>query len=689
LAGHELTQTLDTEALGRIQAAREQANVLEQAQTIFTGRLFAPQGVKDLEYLHKRGYTDDDMRAMGLGSIPEADELEKQLKAVNIVNNVNTKIDALQINGLGTDYTLSIPYRNAKGTLVGFITRTIGDIDPKYKYTKDLPVSHEFFNLYANRGVKSLTIVEGALDALLATARGVKGVVAVGKSKPSTKQLDHAESLKVTELTLALDNDEAGQRGALDTLKALKSYPFQAYVLTYPKGVKDADELLCLKGAAELEDLIDKSVSRANYLITCLQSKHNKHENRTDKEVRALISEVMELDYALSDPIASQELSKLLQSELGLSAELVKPLILDFYDRQSAKEREQGYAVLEKEARSLREQGKYDELEALYAAKAPGLRAKNVNTLLEPYTVELFSADLNQRNDGYQTGYAKLDEVVRIPTEAITIIAGRPAHGKTTVMLNLLFKLVELYPEQSFYFFSYEETRSQIALKLMTLIAGVRLDDYHNTRQIEHYYKTGELDDTNLYRTKPDEAKRLLDEARDYYQELVKAGRLWIIDEPLPVDDLASVIEQVAGKWGNVGGVFIDYIQKVKTTGSYPTRQVEVQKISQRLLETANKARVAIITGAQLNRNAEDKKTAYGLSLGELRESGDIEQDAHLVLGLLNSARAKVDAKEAGTSDNQVTTDLDIVVLKNRSGVTNSQIKLQLNQATLQLEDKP
>jgi replicative DNA helicase len=660
--------------------------VLEKVQTIFATRLFTTQGVKELAYLHTRGYTDEDIQAMGLGSVPEIGELEKHLKAVN---TVNTKIDALQIQGLGTDYTLSIPYRNARGALVGFITRTIGDIDPKYKYTKDLPVSHEFFNLYANRGVKSLTIVEGALDALLATARGVKGVVAVGKSKPSIKQLDHAESVKVMDLTLALDNDEAGQRGTVDTLKALKSYPFQAYILTYPKGIKDADELIRQKGVAELEALINTSVSKSHYLITCLQSKHSKHVIRTDKEVRALISEVMELDYTLSDPIASQDLSKLLQRELGLSAELVKPLILDFYDRQSAKEREQGYAVLEKEARSLREQGKYDELEALYAAKAPGLRAKNVNTLLEPYTVEQFTADLKQRHEGYKTGYAKLDEVVRIPTEAITIIAGRPAHGKTTVMLNLLYNLVEQYPKQSFYFFSYEENRSQIVLKLMTIIAGVRLDDYHNTRQIEYYYKTGELDATNLYRTKPDEAKRLLDEARDYYQGLVSAGRLWIIDEPLLVDDLAGAIEQVAGKRGDVGGVFIDYIQKVKTTGSYPTRQVEVQKISQRLLEAAHKARVAIIAGAQLNRNAEDKKTAFGLSLGEMRESGDIEQDADLVLGLLNNARAKVDAKEAGTSDNQVTTDLDIVVLKNRTGATNSQIKLQLNQAILRLEDKP
>ena len=690
LAGYELPQTLDKDALEAVKRSQAHASTIEAAQSIFTRRLFSADGKKELDYLHKRGYTDEDIQAMQLGAIPSPSALKDMLKdeTVNNVNIVNTNITELSTDGYGTTHTLSIPYRDYRGRLVGFIARTISDAEPKYKYSKGLPIGAELYNLAANKGVKQLTIVEGTLDALLASARGIQGVVAAGRNQPTAAQLDHAQALGVSSITLALDKDEAGQKGTQAALDALIGQPLQTYVLTYPDGIKDADELIRKDGAQALQKQIQTAQSGALYLISCLQSKHSKQDKLTAKDKRQLMDEALALEERISDPIATQEIISTLIDKLGLTADMLKPVISDYHERKARAKQKQGYDKLLAKAASLKEQGKYDELEQLYAEELPSLRVNNVNTIIEPYTVERFTTDLQHRKDGYETGWSRLDEYIRIPTEAITIIAGRPAHGKTTVMLNLLYNLVEAHPEQQFYFFSYEETRSQLALKLMTIIAGLQLDQYHNTRQIEHYYKTGQLD-APYYKGDKQEAKDLLNSAKAYYQQLVADGRLWIIDQPLLVDDLASTIEQLAARQGNVGAVFIDYLQKIKSKYNAPTRQVEIQKVSERLLETAKQASVAVITGAQLNRGAEDKKTAHGLSLDQLRESGDIEQDAHLVLGVFNHARAQIDAKEDASTATPLETELDIKVLKNRSGPSNEKQTLYLHQPTLQLrEDK-
>jgi KaiC/GvpD/RAD55 family RecA-like ATPase len=61
---------------------------------------------------------------------------------------------------------------------------------------------------------------------------------------------------------------------------------------------------------------------------------------------------------------------------------------------------------------------------------------------------------------------------MRIPQGALSIVSGRPGHGKTSLLLNLLLSLLSQYPDQRFYLFSYEEARTWLALKLVIILAG-------------------------------------------------------------------------------------------------------------------------------------------------------------------------------------------------------------------------
>ena len=74
-----------------------------------------------------------------------------------------------------------------------------------------------------------------------------------------------------------------------------------------------------------------------------------------------------------------------------------------------------------------------------------------------------------------------------------------------------------------------------------------------------------------------------------------------------------------------------------------------------------------------------------------MRESGDIEQDSHLVIGLYNPAMKKVDNKnpdEQKQTPNKPDGFLGLTILKNRDGdVQLKPLKLNFNRATLKISD--
>lgn len=686
LAGYTLPSTLNPEALERVKQAQDRQSKLEIGQAYLEAQLFSDSGKKELDYLHGRGYSDDDIKAMGLGKIPALSALDAY--TADNVNNVNTKIAELHTAGYGTTHTLSIPFRDSKGRLIGWSVRSISGAERKYKYSQGLD-SGILFNLYANREESELVIVESPIDALLATARDLKGVVALNRNRLGDNQIAELESAGIKAVTLALDNDDAGRQGTEEALEKLAKAGIRTYVLQYPDGVKDLDELLNKKDGKKLyEKAYSNREAGVKYLIKCLQCKLCKHDikNLTDAEKRDLLDALIELDYKYRrDDLATNDIMDYITETLGISPEQVKDSLEKNRETLDRQKRERDLKAISFRANKLISDGDYDGAQKLYEEELPKLKPRETKTIIAPYTTDDLLADLRESGDGFSTGYKSLDEYVTIPTEAITIIAGRPSHGKTTMMLNLLYNLIEQYPDKSFYFFSYEETKAKLAVKFITLIAGVQIDQYKNTKKIEQYIKTRRVVD--WYATGGNErAKKAIDEAMDKYNELVSSGRLRIIDEPLEITNLASTIDSLKGK---AGAVFIDYIQKIRIKGKYQSRQVEIQKISGEILDASKRAGVASILGAQLNRQAGEKTDAKGISLEQLRESGDIEQDANLVLGLYNEDRANYD-KDPTTSREQGSkpeTILTVKILKNRDGITNESVDLTLQSPILKIKE--
>ena len=106
--------------------------------------------------------------------------------------------------------------------------------------------------------------------------------------------------------------------------------------------------------------------------------------------------------------------------------------------------------------------------------------------------------------------------------------------------------------------------------------------------------------------------------------------------------------------------IVVDYLQLMQSS-SGDNRQQEIAEISRNLKNLARELRVPILALSQLNRAAEAREDKRP-RLGDLRESGAIEQDADIVMMLYRD-----DYYNPGT---EIPGVAEVNIVKNRSGQT-------------------
>jgi len=113
----------------------------------------------------------------------------------------------------------------------------------------------------------------------------------------------------------------------------------------------------------------------------------------------------------------------------------------------------------------------------------------------------------------------------------------------------------------------------------------------------------------------------------------------------------------------NIGAIFIDYLQLIKASDRYKGNKTqEIGLISRSLKGIAKDLNMPVICLSQLNRGVESRTSKRPL-LSDLRESGDIEQDADVVMFLYRHEYYypdDVDLTDKGKTET--------IVAKNRNG---------------------
>jgi replicative DNA helicase len=137
---------------------------------------------------------------------------------------------------------------------------------------------------------------------------------------------------------------------------------------------------------------------------------------------------------------------------------------------------------------------------------------------------------------------------------------------------------------------------------------------------------------------------------------------IYIDDDPgLTETDL--VIKSRKMKWqADIKCVLLDYIQLLKPAGKFINREQEVSSFSATARYVARELQIPVVVLCQLNRGPEMRPDHRPL-LSDIRESGALEQDADVVIGLYRDHYYNPESDPAET---------EVIVLKNRNGATDT-----------------
>lgn len=660
------------------QRYKDQATLLEDCNSYFIYCLENSTGADEVRaYLSSRGYSDEDVKAMELGYIPDQDKLFKYLLSKGYSQSLIDEVVKLN-KGIGSTHRLTIPYRSG-GSVKGFKFRTVGDATPKYLNSTGLDRLGGFFNLSGIKGDKDVVIVEGELDSLSATARGVENVVATGGSSIASDQIKDAIRRGAKSFTLCLDTEPGKEE---ETAKRITSAievilgegVNRVYIATLPDlggGKTDSDRLIKESGVEAFKEALSNRLTYGAYLGSKLLEEYLSKANQSgeiDYKERDLLREkVVEIRSKLSA-----------QDRIDFNKNLVEPLEAHGFTEALLSELEENYKTATEEA--IRNK-KVDELikkvgtlpdkgEAIKQLK-DGLKDIDATTgkglLPPPMSFTTLLDEIATLPPAYKTGYSSLDSFIGFTPGAISLIAGRPSHGKTTFMFNLLLQMSNLYRDESFYFFTYEEPVKNISVKLLNRLIDTDLSGYFreikdlpkptNYEFIKSYIKARRTDISQI-----EEGKRQL-------QELIDSQRIRVIDRNYSVEQLSSLIAYL-NKRERIGGLFIDYIQRMKTDAKTQDMRTKIAHISDSVLQIAKDSGLPIILGAQLNRATDTKGGKPKLE--NLKEAGNLEEDANTVISVYCRAREEEETESGEQSSKQREVGLEIKALKNREGEVNT-----------------
>ncbi len=240
--------------------------------------------------------------------------------------------------------------------------------------------------------------------------------------------------------------------------------------------------------------------------------------------------------------------------------------------------------------------------------------------------------------EGLKTGLKPFDELHgALQASRLYVLAARPGMGKTSLALQVALKAAESGPV---YVASLEMSAEDLIERAVALLA--RLD------------------------------ATLLREGTmgDWQWPAIQRAAQQITKLPLFIDDAANVtpaelkarVRAFARKHGQPALVVVDYLQRLSSPDTGTKNRAErVGEGSWACKSIAKQHRAPVLLLSQLNRACEQRSDKRPL-LSDLRESGDIEQDADAVLAVYRDAYYHAESAQGD--------DAEIILLKNRHGST-------------------
>jgi replicative DNA helicase len=259
-----------------------------------------------------------------------------------------------------------------------------------------------------------------------------------------------------------------------------------------------------------------------------------------------------------------------------------------------------------------------------------------------PGTFDYVEAIMNRGGEltGIPTGFRDLDQMTGgLQAGELVVIAARPSMGKTAFALNIA-RNAAVDHGKKVAVFSLEMTTRSLIIRLLSSEAAI---DFSSLRK-------GFLPMTDY---------RRLQTAAD---KLTNA-EIWIDDSgALDILEIKAKSRRLHAEHG-LDLVVLDYLQLAHAEGRRDRKDLEVAEISKGLKALAKELEIPVISLSQLNRGPEqrdpDKRRPM---MGDLRESGAIEQDADVIAFIYRDVVYNKDTEDPRLAE--------IIIEKQRNGPT-------------------
>ena len=240
----------------------------------------------------------------------------------------------------------------------------------------------------------------------------------------------------------------------------------------------------------------------------------------------------------------------------------------------------------------------------------------------------------NDQTVHHRTGILALDRIINgFTPKTMSVIGARPSIGKSALGLTIMSNMTSY--GLSCGFISVEMSESECVERLIQVRSGVSMEDF----------KTG---------MPAPKFRRFQEEG----EKIAKSDRMQIVrTTDRKISNIRAIARQMKNRDPNLKVIFIDYLQKIQGDGKYENKRNEVGAVSGIITDMATDLGIHICCLAQINRSGDEVP-----KVSHLKESGDIEQDAHYIILIHRDLREQFEG--------EYQTEAKLIIGKNRGGRT-------------------
>lgn len=256
--------------------------------------------------------------------------------------------------------------------------------------------------------------------------------------------------------------------------------------------------------------------------------------------------------------------------------------------------------------------------------------------LLAVERMEKASTRTDGQLSGVPTGIQHLDEMTDgFQAGDLVIVAARPSMGKTTLAMN--FCQHNMFESLPVVVFSMEQPEAQLTDRLVSSLSGVP----------HGIIKRGQMTDSDWPRASAAIAR-------------VSDSRLIICEKGgMTPEKMAAFLRRIKREHGGIKMIMADYLQKMHASGYGDNRNREIGACSSAAKELAKEYACPFVMLSQLSKRVEQRPNKRPM-MSDLRDSGEIEQDADVVIMLYRDEVYNEQTEQKGIAE--------LIITKSRNG---------------------